>query len=714
MDRSAAPVPVPANEAERLAALREYEVLDTPPEPAYDDLALLAARLCGVPIALVTLVDEDRQWFKAAVGLKLRSTPREHSFCARAICQPVPAVMVVPDAQADARFRANPLVTGEPHIRFYAGAPLVAPGGHALGTLCVIDRQPRTETAELRAALEALSRQVVAQLELRRALKQSEAAFARYRNAEAARARLSAIVDSSEDAIISEDLDGVVTSWNPAAERLFGWPAAEMIGRPMTRLAPADRPDEIAALLARVRGGQRVERFETVRLDRSGRRIDVALSISPVRDERGNIVGGAKLIHDIASRRRAEEELLAAKEAAEEASRAKSRFLANVSHELRTPLNAIIGYSEIVREEAAEYGHTQYAPDLNRIRDAGRHLLALISDVLDLSKVEAGRMALYVEPFDVADVLRDVAGTLAPLAAKNRNLLEIHSSPDVGTVHADITKVRQCLFNLVSNACKFTEDGVVRLAASRERSAAGGECVLFHVSDTGIGIDPDQIERLFEAFAQAEASTTRRFGGTGLGLTISRQFARMMGGDVTVRSLPGEGSTFTLVLPVDVKVPAEPDAAPARRHPPGDAYRGAPGRYGKVLAIDDDPDARDLIARLARAEGFEPLLAGTGEEGVRLARQLRPAAIVLDVMMPGMDGWSVLSALKVDPATAGIPVVVTTVLEDSDIAWALGAAGYLMKPVERERLAEMLRKYRAGPAPPAAGRGGDGFSGGAR
>ena len=219
---AAAPFPVPPNEAERLAALREYDVLDTPPEPAYDDLARLAARLCGAPIALVTLVDENRQWFKAAVGLELRATPREHSFCARAIAQPVPGLMVVPDATADERFRRNPLVTGEPHIRFYAGAPLVAPGGHALGTLCVIDREPRIATDDVTASLEALARQVVAQLELRRTLKQSREAFGRYRDAEATRARLSAIVESSEDAIVSVDLGAAVTSWNRAAERLFG------------------------------------------------------------------------------------------------------------------------------------------------------------------------------------------------------------------------------------------------------------------------------------------------------------------------------------------------------------------------------------------------------------------------------------------------------------------------------------------------------------
>jgi PAS domain S-box-containing protein len=366
--------PTPPDEAERLAALRRYEVLDTPPEPAYDDLAMLAARLCRTPIALVTLVDENRQWFKASVGMKVRSTPRADSFCARAIRQPAPQqVMVVPDARRDERFRDNPLVTGEPHIRFYAGAPLVTPDGHALGTLCVIDTAPRESADEIAASLAALARQVVAQLELRRVLKEQREAFDRYRAAEAARCRLAAIVESSEDAIVGEDLAGNVTSWNKAAEQLFGWTAAEMLGRSMTLLAPPDRPDEVSSLLARVARGEHVERFETVRLNKSGARVDVALSLSPVRDEHGRIIGAAKIAHDIARRRQADAELLAAKEAAEEANRAKSRFLANVSHELRTPLNAIIGYSEMLTEDAQADGHERYVADLKKIREAGKH-----------------------------------------------------------------------------------------------------------------------------------------------------------------------------------------------------------------------------------------------------------------------------------------------------------------------------------------------------
>jgi PAS domain S-box-containing protein len=692
--------PLPADEAERLAALRCYDVLDTPPEPAYDDLAMLAARLCAAPIALVTFVDENRQWFKAVYGVRIRSTPRAHSFCARAIVPPTPKLMVVPDATADPRFRSNPLVTGEPHIRFYAGAPLVTPDGHALGTLCVIDKSPREgATDEVAESLGALARQVVAQLELRRTLKECRETFDRYRQADASRQRLAGIVESSEDAIIGTDTDDVVTSWNAAAERLFGWTAAEVIGHKLGRLTPPDRPDELAALGDRLRARQRIERYETVRLHKSGARIDVAVSVSPILDERRQAVGAARIIHDITRQKRAEEELLAAKEAAEQANRSKSRFLANVSHELRTPLNAIIGYSEMLAEDAKDQGHERYLPDLQKIRDAGRDLLALIGDVLDLSKIEAGRMPLHLETFDVPKMVRDVVDTLAPLVARNRNTLEVDCPETLGTMHADVTKVRQCLFNLLGNAAKFTEQGTIRLVVSRERSAAR-EWLLFRVTDTGIGMSPAQIERLFEAFAQAEATTARRFGGTGLGLTISRQLARMMGGDVTVCSELGEGSTFTIVLPAEVtelSVAAAATSAAAANETAGPcAAASGPAEHGRgqVLVIDDEHTARESAARILRSEGYEPVLAASGEEGLRWLREApaRPCAVVLDVMMPVMDGWSVLSAIKLHPATADIPVIVATALEDQDIAWALGAAAYLMKPVERERLAAVLHK----------------------
>jgi hypothetical protein len=254
------------------------------------------------------------------------------------------------------------------------------------------------------------------------------------------------------------------------------------------------------------------------------------------------------LYHDIS-------ELLTARRDAEAASKAKSQFLAHMSHELRTPLNAIIGYSEMVEEEVGEIGHAELAPDLQKIRSAGRHLLTLINDILDLSKIEAGKLELLVETFDVADMVRDVATTVAPLAQKNANRLDLRCAGDLGEMRSDVVKVRQTLLNLLSNACKFTERGTITLTADREGNGAG-DWLVFRVGDSGIGMTPEQMARLFEAFSQADATTSRKYGGTGLGLAITRRFCQMMGGDVQVASDPGKGSTFTVRLPATLDLPA--------------------------------------------------------------------------------------------------------------------------------------------------------------
>jgi GAF domain-containing protein/DNA-binding response OmpR family regulator len=370
------------------------------------------------------------------------------------------------------------------------------------------------------------------------------------------------------------------------------------------------------------------------------------------------------------------------------ADRHKSEFLANMSHELRTPLNAIIGYSEMLQEDAADLGAERFTEDLGRINAAGKHLLELINAVLDLSKIEAGKMELYLETFDVGGLVRDIAAVIQPLAAKNANRLELSGPDEAGTMRADQTKVRQALFNLLSNACKFTDRGTVSLAVSRE-TADGREMVVFRVSDTGIGMTPEQLGRLFEAFSQADAATTRRYGGTGLGLALSRRLCRMMGGDVGVESEAGRGSTFTIRLPAVVAEAAEPAGAAAT----GPASLDSPG-VPTVLVIDDEAAVRDLMQRFLTREGFRVVTAAAGEEGLRRARELRPDAITLDVMMPGMDGWAVLSALKADALVADIPVIMLTIVDDKNLGYALGAADYLTKPIDRERLVTVLEQHR--------------------
>jgi CheY-like chemotaxis protein/anti-sigma regulatory factor (Ser/Thr protein kinase) len=355
-----------------------------------------------------------------------------------------------------------------------------------------------------------------------------------------------------------------------------------------------------------------------------------------------------------------------------------------MSHELRTPMNAILGYSEMLIEEAEDLDQPDFIPDLQKIHEAGEHLLALINDVLDLSKIEAGRMDLYLESFDVASMIRTIASTVKPLVAKNENELVVECADDLGDMRADVTKLRQSLLNLLSNAAKFTERGTLTLAVTRE-----SDCVRFDVSDTGLGIPPDRIERLFEEFTQADETTSRNFGGTGLGLAISRRFCRMMGGDITVASEVGAGSTFTIVLPAHVADEATSATATESEDVPVPEGEGP-----LVLVIDDDATACELLERTLERDGFRVVTADNGQDGLRLARELRPLAITLDVIMPGTDGWNVLAALKADPELHEIPVVMVTMLDEQRLGHALGAAEFMTKPVDRERLSGVLARYR--------------------
>ena len=374
---------------------------------------------------------------------------------------------------------------------------------------------------------------------------------------------------------------------------------------------------------------------------------------------------------------------------AEKANQAKSQFLANMSHELRTPMNAIIGYSEMLMEEAEDIGQDDFIPDLEKIHGAGKHLLNLINDILDLSKIEAGRMELYLENFKIKSLISETVSTIHPLIEKNQNTLETNLADDLDIMHADLTKVRQSLFNLLSNASKFTKNGKITLDVSSQ-VIKSKKYVIFKIKDTGIGMNPEQMGKLFQAFSQADASTTRKYGGTGLGLAITKKFCQMMGGDIKVESKLGTGSTFTIVLPIQV---VDSNKKPNNSE---NTFISKKSKSGKntILVIDDDPTIHDLLKRFLAKKGFEVKTATSGAEGVRLAKLLQPEAITLDVMMPGMDGWSVLASLKAHPQTADIPVIMMSMVDDQNLGYALGAAEYLLKPVDSKKLETILDKFK--------------------
>lgn len=407
-------------------------------------------------------------------------------------------------------------------------------------------------------------------------------------------------------------------------------------------------------------------------------------------DELGDMVRALVVFRDNARDiRQAREEAETARHQAEAASRTKSAFLANMSHELRTPLNAIIGYSEILREDAQDRGDGTSEADLVKIETAGKHLLGLINDILDLSKIEAGRMDLHLEDVDLGRLLSDVRMLITPLMDKNGNTFEIRMPADIGAMHVDLVKLKQSLINILSNAAKFTKDGLVTLAVSKDLSNPRKPLFRFAVKDSGIGMNKEQIGRLFQAFTQADASTTRNYGGTGLGLTITRHFCVMLGGDIDVVSAPGEGSTFTIVLPDGGKampVTGHGGVAPAIS---GDAS-------GKtVLIVDDDPAVHDVLRATIAKEGYRLLHAYDGEQALKVAREERPDIVTLDVMMPKLDGWTVLGRLKSDPALAPIQVIMLTIVDERTTGYSLGAAEYMTKPVDRNRLLELLRRFAA-------------------
>ena len=502
------------------------------------------------------------------------------------------------------------------------------------------------------------------------------------------------------------------------------------ISEPITRLANAARKVAVDGdyniRVKRKTGGETgmlVDAFNSMLTTIQQRDADLLVAKDNAETARGRLAEINTLLEDV--NRTLEQkvrdrtvELEKMMQTAKEANLAKSSFLAKMSHELRTPMNAIIGYSEILLEDANDSGNKSAIDDLGKILSAARHLLGLINDVLDLSKIEAGKMDLFLEVFDVGTLVKEAASTVAPLIEKKKNRLAVECSEHIGVMHADATKLRQILLNLLSNASKFTAEGQITLRARRELGAKG-DVIVIDVVDTGIGMTAEQMGRLFQSFAQADSSTTARYGGTGLGLAISRQFARLMGGDVTVESIPGQGSIFTARIPARVVPPkaapvtvAEADApavdpvpvmaAPVTAPiaapvslPLPPPVSGGPAR-ARVLVIDDDQTVHAALAKLLSGETYNVTGISSDEHALARVREFRPDIIILDTLQPELHGWNLMAQFKADPQLAAIPVILLTMVDDAHTAGtALGASDFLIKPIDPEKLLPILSKHSA-------------------
>ena len=684
--------PLPPNEEQRLAALRRYAVLDTPPEKAFDNITDLAARIFKVPIAAVTLIDADRQWFKSCVGLETREVGRNLAFCAHAILGT--EVLVVPDAREDVRFADNPLVTGPPHIRFYAGAPLTTSNGLNLGTLTVSDTKPRRLTQHETATLASLAMLVVDEMELRYEIGE------RRRAAESLRLLQAAVQQCGESIMITTadvDLPGPeIVFVNPAFTEVTGYPAAEVIGK-TPRILQGPKTDRaiLDGVRAHLAGGDEF-RGEAVNYRKDGSEFVLSWHIAPIRDERGKVTHFIGCQRDATERNRAAAALQQAKEEAERANRAKSEFLSRMSHELRTPLHAILGFAQLLETDGQS---ADDAESVGHILRAGNHLLGLINEVLDLARVEAGKLALTPEPVSVRATLEETLALVKPLAAERGVRLEPLAGELDCEVLSSAQRFKQVILNLLSNAVKFNrEGGTVAVSCAKT-----GDCLRLQVADTGHGISAAHMAKLFVPFEHLDVGDTV-IEGTGLGLSLSKHLIEAMGGRIGVESEPGKGTVFWVELPLNQRTPAATERKLEARIPTvAELPRATAPRT--LLYIEDNLSNLRLVERiLARRPEVTLLSAMQGSIGLELARQHRPDLILLDLHLPDIQGDEILRQLRAEPRTAQLPIVMISA--DATTAQierlrAAGASDYLTKPIDVRAFLALVDATEPRPAEPA-------------
>ena len=706
---------LPANETERLEALASYGVLDTPPEQGFDDLTMLAAHLCDVPIAVITLIDEHRQWIKASVGVSSRATPRERSFCAHAILSP--DVMVVPDMRRDSRFHDHPLVVGAPGIAFYAGAPLVTSTGLALGTLCVADRKPREITNEQTGLLQALSRQVVSLLEERKKLHALERAMT---ERDQVKEELDRFFQLSIDMMCVADFDYRFRRINPAWEKTLGYSQEDLLAKPYLDLV---HPDDLEATRHAADGleaGSNVFSFENRYRCADGtykwlswtavgfmeeKRIYAAARDATDRKHAEEAL--KRYAHDLEAAKRHEEENAArlkqlvdelnqAKRQAEDATLAKSEFLANMSHEIRTPMNAVIGMTELALATELTPEQRDY---LATAKESAESLMGLLNDILDFSKIEARKLEVEQLPFSLR---RTVGATvkILEMRAREKGLdLICHVDDQVpDPLVGDPRRLRQILVNLIGNALKFTDQGHVSLEIAKETIEGDSATLHVSVTDSGIGIAEDKQAAIFEAFSQAESSSSG-YGGTGLGLAISSQLVSMMGGRIWLESAPKQGSIFHFTARFGRCTKDALEEADAAR-----ALAPAPRRTRgglHLLIAEDNHVNRELVVQVLKKDGYSIEVAASGQKALELLQAPSRFDIVLmDVRMPELSGIEVTRGIRERERStqAHIPIIALTahsMNEDRLRCFEAGMDDYISKPIRPDELVDTIERVAA-------------------